>query len=409
MPGATKAPQLALSLLLLLTLVGAPAPTAIGWAELAIVGLAGLIVLVALAGLQGRRLAMSPASPMLLLVLMAYALVLVSGSALGVLHGSEPAAVARAVGPYLIFLPVGAALLLRRQADPGGADWDRAVARAFIVAGVAHAAFLFGLLLFGVGDLASLRAVFLGRTTLLDSRTTLPLFLGAAILPLAWLVEGRGWTRLGAGLLCALGWTAALSTQTRAQLVALVGAAFMFAVLYGRLARLRRAVLVGTAAIIVAGVVLAFVPPWSTLTRALILRVQTASDNSRLDDEWIPAVQTMLDTGPGAAVAGIGAGRTFLTGAGEERTYVHNLGIYVLLYHGFAGVLVTGLLYLLLFACLARRAIAERDARTAAFAALLVGLALYAQFFAVHKLLSYNLMLALLLPVAAGRRGTVAT
>jgi len=404
MRGAARPPQLALLVLLLLTLVGAPAPTSIGWAELAMVGLTGLIVFFGVTGLHAKRLAFSPNSRLLLFAISAYALVLVGGSTLGVIRGSEPPAVARAVAPYLLFLPIAAALLLRRQSDESGADWDAAIARVMILAGVAHAAYLFGLLLFGVGDLASLSSVFLGRTTLLDSRTTLPLFLGAAVLPLGALIASDGWKRLAALLLSGLGWTAALSTQTRAQLIALLGAALTFVVLYSRIARVRRVLLLGTVGIAIAGVVLAFVPPWSTLTRALIIRVQTASDNSRLDDEWIPAVRTLVDDGPAATVTGIGAGRTFLTGAGEERTYVHNLGIYVLLYHGFAGVLATGLLYLVLFACLARRAVAEKDVLVAAFAAVLVGLALYAQFFAVHKLLSYNLMLALLVPVAAGRR-----
>jgi hypothetical protein len=53
------------------------------------------------------------------------------------------------------------------------------------------------------------------------------------------------------------------------------------------------------------------------------------------------------------------------------------------------------LAYVLLVAGLWRRALASGDRRYLALAAMVVGLFVYAQFFAVHKLFSYNLMLLL--------------
>jgi hypothetical protein len=198
---------------------------------------------------------------------------------------------------------------------------------------------------------------------------------------------------------------AALSTQTRSQLVALVAGAGTFAALHALwrakqrgsswargLARGAVAGVLGTA---VAVGVLYLIPHTRALLEALVLRSQNSADTGRIADEWIPALNSVIDDGLPGVFGGIGAGQSFITASGEERTYVHNLLLYGLVYFGAPGLALTLLAYALLLVGLWRRALASADRRYLALAALVVALLTYAQFFAVHKLFSYNLMLML--------------
>jgi len=397
---------LVLAVLLGLTLLGEPAPTALGPVEALLVmgvGLVSLAGLVRARQLHGGRIGLTHRS--ILAVLVAYCLSLLASLLIGVLQGSPASAALRAVGPYLLFLPLAA--LGPWLAEAGTL---RATVRALVLVGLAHAVFLLVLFATGVQDILDLRAVFLGRTTLLDARTTVPLFLASAILPLAWLGGSR---RTGRRLLAVtvilLSIAGALSTQTRSQLLALTAGGLAFLPFYGLAwarangrplaAAARRVTMVLLLAIGVVGAAVATVPTLRVLARAVVLRTAADQDNGRLANEWVPAVRQVSAT-PAALGLGIGAGRTFITGEGEERTYVHNLGIYALVYGGVTGVVVTALLYLTLGGLLARRAWHEPGLESAALLALLVALAVYAQFFAVHKLLSYNLMLALIAQAA---------
>lgn len=401
----------AFAVLLGLTLVGEPAPTALGLVEgLLAAGVAAL----ALAGVARARLVragrIGAAHASILVVVGGWCLSQLGALALGVVQGAAPAAAVRAAAPYLVFLPLAVA-------GPWLAEGtQRATVRALVAGGLAHAIFLVALFATGVQDILDLRAVFLGRTTLLDARTTVPLFLASAILPLAWLGRGRPALRvlaLGLVLFSAAG---ALTTQTRSQLLAMAagGLVFLpFATVHrarwtGRPLRAaaRRMAL---AVVLLAGLgatAVATVPSLRVLASAVALRTRSDQDNGRLANEWVPAVRQVSAT-PAALALGIGAGHPFITAEGEERTYVHNLGIYSLVYGGVLGVVATALLYLTAGVLLARRAWREDGLESAALLALLAALAVYAQFFAVHKLLSYNLMLALIVqaavPPVAGR------
>jgi hypothetical protein len=394
----------ALTALLLFTLVGEPAPTSVGPAEVGMVLLAlGVVVAAALRVVGVQRLALERSYQALGVILASYAALLVVSVVVGGIHTTPSAATFRAIAPYLLFLPLAAALPLL---DRG--QLARSVPGALATVGVIQSLYLIGLFFVAVPDFSNVGSVFLGRITFLDDRTTVPLFLAAVILPLAMVGTGYGRTLL-AVLAVAAGTTAGLATQTRAQLVALAvgGCSFLMLRIVIRFratpragARsIRRGVLLAGAVGILGAGVLAFVPPWSALTRSVALRISTASDNSRLDDEWAPAVRRVLDD-PLSIAVGIGAGESFITGAGEERTYVHNMVIYVLLYHGLIGLLVVGAFYGVVLILLTRRALAEASPLYAALAALLVAMLVYAQFFAVHKLFSYNAMLALI--AAAG-------
>jgi len=398
---------LALAGLLGLTLIGEPAPTAVGVTELLLVLGTGLLVVAALARARLVRSWMLGASHRsILVVTAAYCLSLLAGMALGLLGGAEPSTTVRAAGPYLVFLPVAAT-----GAWLGHRTTLAATVRAMVLVGTAHAVFLLALFGTGVQDLLDLRAVFLGRTTLLDARTTVPLFLASALLPLAWVGHGRRATRLGALLLVALSVAGALSTQTRSQLLALGTGMGTFLPCYGiwwarRHGRslagaTRRMVSIGLVSMVLVATAIFTVPALRVLAQAVTLRTAADQDNGRIANEWVPAMQ-QVSSSTSAMTLGIGAGRSFITGEGEERTYVHNLVIYSLVYGGVSGVVIMAMFYLVVAMALVRRIRHEAGLESAAMLALLVALATYAQFFAVHKLLSYNLMLALIAQAAAG-------
>jgi O-antigen ligase len=150
------------------------------------------------------------------------------------------------------------------------------------------------------------------------------------------------------------------------------------------------------------------IPQTRALIQAVALRSQSDLDTGRFRDEWEPAVDAVLERGLPGLTFGIGAGESFITGAGEERTYIHNLILYCLVYFGSPGLGLMLLSYILLFLALVRRSYAEDDPRYAGLAAMLAGMFVFAQFFAVHKLFSYNLMLVLAaqtLAQPAGKRG----
>lgn len=391
-----------LAAMLGLTLLGEPAPTALGLVELLLV--AGVIA-IAGAGLVGARLLhaghIGASHASILAVLAVYCLSQLLTLALGILQGASPAAAIRAVAPYLLFLPVAAAIPFLSRAET-----VRPAVRALVVAGVAHAIFLLALFATGVQDILDLRAVFFGRTTLLDARTTIPLFLASVLLPLAWLTaEHPPFRRVTALGLIVLSTVGALTTQTRSQLLAVAAGGLVFlafyairwAVTHGRSVggAMRRVVAIAVLALAVGTAAIATVPSLRVLAQSVALRTEADQDNGRLANEWIPAVRQVSVSATTLAL-GIGAGATFITGEGEERTYVHNLAIYSLVYGGITGVIATALLYLVIAAGLLHRARTDAGLESAALLALLVALGVYAQFFAVHKLLSYNLMLALL-------------
>jgi hypothetical protein len=391
-----------LAVLLGLTLLGDPAPTALGPVEGLL--LAG-VVIATLMGLARARLVHSarigPTHASILAALGLYCLSLLGTLAIGVLQGAPVSPALRAVGPYLLFLPLAAVgPWLSEQGMP------RATVRALVVAGLSHAVFLLVLFVSGVQDILDLRSVFFGRTTMLDARTTVPLFLASAILPLAWLaLDGRRVRQVLALMAILISTVGALSTQTRSQLLALAAGGLAFLPFYGvhwaRLsgrppsAAIGRVLWVLVLALLVTSTAVILVPTLRVLVSAVALRSRTDQDNGRLTNEWLPAVQR-VSASPSSLALGIGAGQSFITGDGEPRTYVHNLAIYMLLYGGLLGVIATAILYLSVGALLARRALRERGLENAALLALLVALSVYAEFFAVHKLLSYNLMIALI-------------
>jgi hypothetical protein len=144
-----------------------------------------------------------------------------------------------------------------------------------------------------------------------------------------------------------------------------------------------------------AAAIVVTVPPLRALAGAVVLRATLEGDTGRMADEWSPVVESISDEGLGAAVHGVGAGRSFVTGAGQERTYIHNVVLYGLYYSGIPGAGLWLLAYGLLGLGLFKRGWSDEAPELLALASLVVALFVYGQFFAVHKLLSYNLLLML--------------
>jgi len=394
------------TLLLGLTLVGAPAPSAVTPVELSLAGLVGLGALWIVGGVLVRPMPLDDAQPLLLAAVGGYLASFALSMVVGVAYGAPTLSMLRAVLPYVLFLPIAAVGLMPSVRD--GAV--RGILVACVLAGLAHSALLLGLYLTGVQNLLDTQTILVGRTTLLDARTTLPLFLGAAVLPLHVVARGSWPARVGAIALMALAALGSFSTQTRAQLLALGCAYVAFFFLYSRwearmrgdhptLAFLRFGRRAAITTALLAATILA-TPPLRALASAVVLRSQATGDNGRIQEEWIPVITEALQHGVTGVLFGIGGGQSFITIAGEERTYVHNLMLYALLYNGAIGLLLVLFLYLALFATLVRRAHVQRSAVYLSFASLLVALFVYAQLFAVHKLLSFNAMLALVIFVA---------
>lgn len=392
--------------LLGLTLLGNPAPAGLGPVERLL--LVGVVVATATGVLRARqvysaRIGITHAS--ILAALGLYCLSLLVALAIGILEGASTSSALRAAGPYLFFLPLAAVgPWLSRQ------NLLRATVRALVIAGLCQTAFLLALFLTGVRDLLDLRSVFLGRTTLLDARTTVPLFLASAILPMAWLPgRGRPIRRIIALSMILASAAAALSTQTRSQLLAFAAGGLAFLPFYGMhwaresgrppTAAIGRVAGTLALALLLASTAVAAVPALRVLASAVVLRSRTDQDNGRLTNEWLPAVKRVVAS-PTSLALGIGAGDSFITGEGEVRTYVHNLVIYSLLYGGLFGLVATALFYATVGVLLARAGSTAHGFEPAALLALLVALIVYAQFFAIHKLLSYNLMVALIAAAA---------
>ena len=244
----------------------------------------------------------------------------------------------------------------------------------------------------------------------------MPLVLAGAILPWTMLSGASGW---GARLLIVVAaGTAVLgaaATLTRSMILAAFlgvgGVVFLLRVhSVARLVPLavairRGAILVGVLAAVAAGVV-AITPPLRALTVAVITRAQTVGDGGRIDDEWSPAMAMLGGGGVPAVMLGVGSGQTFVTGEGEARTYVHNLVVYSLLYSGVPGAAMWLLGYLVLTAELFRRGWREARPELLGGSVMVAAMFVYGQFFAVHKLFSYNLMLMLAIQMlfATGER-----
>jgi O-antigen ligase len=200
--------------------------------------------------------------------------------------------------------------------------------------------------------------------------------------------------------LVGLGTIGALATQTRAQLLAIAVAILFFGLLFLIRRPTKTAIATAVALCVLGAITVAIVPPLRNLAIVVVERQRELGDNARLEDEWLPALNLWERRGPLASVIGIGLGEPIRTFSGDEKTYIHNQAIYNVVYTGFLGlVMVYGVYFASLFVFL-RRFWRDRTVYDLGAAACLLAIMVYALFFAVHKLLSFNLMLFTLVAMA---------
>lgn len=126
-------------------------------------------------------------------------------------------------------------------------------------------------------------------------------------------------------------------------------------------------------------------------------REQHGYSNGRVTGEWLPAFKAWQNSNLFQQLFGVGAGVPFFVEDNQAKTYVHNQLLYALLYTGVVGLCIVLVLYSTLFYGLLSCSKRSNDSLYLVFFALLGALFFYAQLFAVHKLLSFNAMLCLIL------------
>ena len=381
-------------------LVAYPAPSSIGIPEI-VMGLLALGLAVHFFVVRGRFTQLGRNGRLVAWGLGAYLAAWLLGSVLGVLRGAEMMSIVRSLLPQVLFAPV--VLVGLSLSDP--ADGKR-LGKILVWIGAIHGLYLLGLGVIAYTGAGSSSELAVNRITFLDTRTTMPLFLALAPFGLAAFVSGRLRNKVAGAsgvLLCA---AAALATQTRAQILAIVLACLVFGVL--AIARNPTPVALASAAVVLVlgAATVAAVPPLRKLALAVVERQEQVGDNARLADEWIPALNQWEARGAAGFWGGIGLGIPIKDFSGEEKTYIHNQSIYTLVYTGVIGLVLVSALYGATAFSLVRRYWATRDTVDLAAASALVGLWTYGQLFAVHKLFSFNLMLFVIVAIAIRPRAT---
>jgi len=396
---------------LLATLLGEPAPRGIGPVEALLAASCGVAAILAVRRPIATRVRADPSARLASIVVVLLVTPVALSLGVSAVRGAEWVPAVRSVAPYLACLGFAVA-----GAPEAGLLHVRRVTYVIVAVGLLHSAYLLALYAGVRGLSGTAETIRLARITLLDPRTTMPLALAAAVAPWATIPGLRRFrARLGLTLLAAVATLAVVATQTRSMImaaslgagVALFGATALHQARRAgsTVAGLRR----GVAALAIAGVlalvVIAALPPLRSLAGAVILRATQEGDTGRVENEWAPVLASLGDEGLEGALWGVGAGGSFVTAAGQDRTYIHNLILYGLYYSGLPGGGMWVLAYVLLIAGLLKRGWREREPSLFALGGVVLALCVYGQFFAVHKLFSYNLLLMLAIQcLAAGPR-----
>lgn len=393
-----------LFLIMLLSLVADPAPVSIEFWDIVLIFLPSGLGLVALASLKSYKM-YSPESNLFIAIII-YLSYLLFSLLLGLLHGVAMLNVLRSIGPYLDFFPLLIlAFLPIRLVNP----W--LIGIILISVGLLQAGYQLYLYFIHSYDSAGTFDVLRSRITFIDPRTTLPIVLSVAVLPMIFLSSKNNTIKFTAIFLIFLGLFAVAATLTRSTILSILLGWGTFIILFLYMKRPKHflqkiAPYFFSSFIFI--VLISSVPEIHRLEQGVWARFcyhfsssgVVDYSNGRLYDEWWPALRTWANSGIFALFFGIGAGKSFMVASGEERTYIHNLVIYSLVYGGFYGLFACLWLYFTVFKTLLIRAWQTQQLIYLGFAALLISMFSYAQLFAVHKVLAFNAMLFLVMTVA---------
>lgn len=354
----------------------------------------------------------------LIIAIILYCAYLLISVLMGLIHGASILNVLRSIGPYLNFFPLLAiGLLPSKSINP----W--LIACILILVGVLQAGYQIYLYFSHSGAADSTLDVLRGRITLIDPRTTLPIILSLCILPFAFFSipltsnTRHFFYKSALFILILLGLFGGIVTLTRAIILSIIFGWMLFFTLqvYYKSRKNHKELLQWLSKFsfysmlaVIFFILLSLVPKIYMLEQGLLARFFNSSSfsadadysNGRLFDEWLPALNTWINSDVISFFFGIGAGNAFTVMTGEERTYVHNLLIYSLVYGGIYGFCVCLFLYINVFKVLVKRAIDTQQLIYLGLAALLGSLFFYGQLFAVHKGLAFNAMLFLIIALA---------
>jgi len=402
----------------LVSLLASPAPISIEAVDLILIILPLLMGLYSLIATRTYRLHLT--ENYLLIAATFYLSYLLISLLIGLLHGVPLLNVLRSIGPYINFFP----LLLLGFLSPT-VFRPSIVMFTLISVGIFQIIYLIYLYFAYSGVGSTTLHILINRITFMDQRTTLPLFLSVAVLPLAFSIyysQSRlknVFLNLLSFMLILMGFFAGIITLTRSIFLSVIFGWIVYLMLYlyyqskmnsALLLPLLKKISIYLFCFIC---IIIFVSCFKTvqmIEAGLFSRFSDSShlqnadfSNGRLYDEWIPAITTWANSDILGILFGIGSGYPFIILSGEERTYIHNLCIYNLVYGGFYGLLTCLLLYLVLLKTLIYRAFQTQNIAYLAFAALLMSMFFYAQFFAVHKGFAFNVMLFVIMAIALCR------
>lgn len=401
-------------LVVLFSFLANPAPVSVEIADFFLLGFTLLLGVISITSTAQYRIERTESR--LLCAVTLYFSYLLCSALLGLLQQVPLLNLLRSLGPYITFFPLIAIGFLPARLTP-----MHTIGLIFIVIGILQIGDLFYLYFSHADNINNTAGVLRNRITLMDPRTTLPLLLAVAILPFIFITQDVGhkqnWLRAGSIAVCMLlGFIASIMTLTRAIFLSVVFGWLVFFSLYiyyqARLQRFSWSLFSRRAArwigiFLIIFVFVSLIPKVQLMEGGLFARFSDHSASGHVDysdgriyDEWIPAFMTWLRSGWLSIIFGIGAGNTFSVLTGEERTYIHNLCIYSLVYGGLFGFASCLWLYYVLFTTLIRRAFQFKQLAYIAFSALLASLFFYGQLFAVHKGLAFNVMLFLMIGLA---------
>ncbi|MDX1901429.1 MAG: O-antigen ligase family protein [Gammaproteobacteria bacterium] len=401
--------------IVLFSFLANPAPVSIELYDFVLIGLTLSLGLLAL--FITTSYSVNQTESQLLFALILYLSYLLASTLCGFLQGVPFLNILRSIGPYINFFP-----LILLGFIPNRFIKPSSLGMIFIVVGCLQGAYLFYLYLMHAVNANSINAVLQSRITFMDQRTTLPLLLGVAILPLYYVLNKKNNLQQHlllssiALIIVLFGFIAIAMTLTRSIFLAVLFGWLTFIIFYLYQQSKSKSFSMHPFLIKLLSTLMLFILLFALLSLFSKVRMlesglyarffdhgangQTDYSNGRIYDEWLPALNRWMNAGPISWLFGIGAGNSFMTPTGEERTYIHNLCLYSLVYGGLFGLISCLFLYFTLIKSLLLRAHQTNNAIYIAFLALLCSLFFYGQFFAVHKGLAFNVMLFLMIALA---------
>jgi hypothetical protein len=387
---------------ILITLIANPAPQTIGIFEIII----ALFMVATLAFCLRTHIKMTGTNSIIFFIWGFYAVSLCISAGYGLIQGANSFKVLGSIVPFFVFVPIIIYVMARPKIVI-----DNVVENALIFVGMCQAVFLLYLYFGRTIDLQDLETVLQYRTTYLNPRTTLPFLLASATIPLARIQLNNHKSILWI-IIVGLSFVGALTTQTRSLILAVVFGVvvyvcigFLFFMIKNvKFTRTTLVRLLFTFLILLAVIVgIAFKSnAIQALSSAVVYRSMTSGDNGRIEDEWKPAIKQWSSGNVANYVIGMGLGIPFENRVLGQQNFMHNIGLYNLIYGGFLGLIVILTMYVVLLLVFFDSG--PGDPRVWACVACVLAMFLYAQFFAVFKSLGYNCMLCYLWAIAVNKR-----